>query len=174
MSIGRITTPTGASVFVKVNEPDMTYGAPGSFTATISLSGDAADEFTLLMSSHVKNALRQLNSEGAEVTKETLSMPVRVQEDGSVHITARVKAGGTNRKTGEEFFNSVSVVDVEGEDATSLLIGKGSKIKLSADVIPYNFKDKIGISLRLKSIQVVKLVEVETKGASKKSTNVPF
>lgn len=176
MNIGRVTTPTGDSVFVKVNEPDMTYGAPGSYTATIALTSEAADEFRLLMAPHIKNALRQLKSDGANVDKDTLSLPIKVQEDGTVHITSRIKAGGTNRKTGEEFFNSVQVIDVEGDDASSVLVGKGSKIKLSADVIPYNFNGKVGISLRLKSIQIVKLVEVGSSSgpSAKKSTNVPF
>lgn len=173
MSLGRFTTPTGDSVFVKVDKPDTTYGEPGVFTATIHLTAAAFEELQTMLAPSLKNALRELKAEGANITKEDLTMPIKVQEDGSVHLTARVKAGGTNRKTGEEFFNKVAVVDAEGEDAKSLLIGKGSRIKLSADIVPYNFQGKIGIAFRLKQIQVVKLTEV-VKAPAKVGKKLPF
>lgn len=176
MNLGKITTPTGESVFVKVHEPDTTYGKPGSFTATIKISAEAAEEFKVMLAPHIKNALRQLKSEGAEVTKETLNLPLKTQEDGTVLVTAKVKAGGKNRKTGEDFFNRVEVLDIEGEQAKSDLIGRGSKVKLTADVVPYNFdkdgKTFAGISFRLKAIQVLKLEAVETKAAKK--AEMPF
>lgn len=173
MSLGRFTTPTGDSVFVKVDKPDTTYGEPGTFTATVHLTAAALEELQTMLAPSLKNAVRELKSEGANVSKDDLAMPIRVLEDGSAHVTARIKAGGKNRKTGEEFFNKVAVVDAEGEDAKSLLIGKGSRIKLSADIVPYNFQGKAGVAFRLKQIQVVKLTEV-AKAPAKVGKKLPF
>lgn len=168
MSLGLITTPTGEAVFTKLDKPDTTYGEPGVFTVTIALTEESAKDFQIALQPALTKAARQLIGEGH--SKQELTTPVRKDKTGRTIVTAKVKASGKNKATGETFFNTVKVVDVEGND-TGNIIGKGSKLKLSGELVPYAMNGKLGVTFRLKQVQVVELVKLEPKKAS---TEVPF
>lgn len=180
MTVGKLTTPTGEATFTQLDKPDTTFNDIGSYTATIKLSEEAAEEVEATLAPAIKKALKQLQSEGATVTvtdpktkkvttrpieEGDLKLPLWKDKEGVPHLTGRVKAGGTRRDTGEIFENRVKIVDgAQDPMPSNTMIGKGSKLKLSGDLVPYFIEkdQKAGISFRLKQVQIIKLVEVRT------------
>lgn len=165
MTVGKITTPTGEATFTQLDKPDTTFNDIGSYTTTIKLSEEAAEEVEATLAPAIKKALKQLQSEGAKITAKDLKLPLWRDKEGVPHITGRVKAGGTRRDTGEIFENRVKIVDgAQDPMPSNTMIGKGSKLKLSGDLVPYFIEkdQKAGISFRLKQVQIIKLVEVRT------------
>lgn len=168
--IGKFTTPTVETVFTKVNTPDVSFGKE-VYTASVKLSDEDLKELNMLLAPSLNSAAKMLSKDGTKVTKKDLKVPIKSLDDGYHVLYAKVAAKGVNRKTNEEFTNSVNVLDANGEKLTEVpLIGRGSKVKLSADVVPYSFDGKTGVSFRLKQLMIVDLKEVEKKDAVK----VPF
>lgn len=164
MSVGKLTTPTGESTFVKLDTPDTTFGAPGSYTATMKLSKDGQEEVESMLAPAIKKALKQF---GGGIKVEDIKLPTFINKEGEFCITGRLKASGKRQDTGEEFENRVKIIDsVEDALPHDTMIGKGSKLKFVGDLVAYDFtsngKRNIGISFRLKKVQVMKLIEVRT------------
>lgn len=169
MTVKAITTPTGEVQFAKIDTPDTKFNPIGVYTITVAFSGDALEEFNMMLDPTLKLAKKETG------TKD-LNLPIRIQEDGSAHVTMKVKASGVVKATGEEFENVVKVEDAGQQPLDTKLIGKGSKVKVVFEPVAYSaFGDnKAGVTFRLKKVQVIKLVPVETKatkmGTGKKET----
>ena len=85
---------------------------------------------------------------------------------GDILFKVKMKAGGTTRD-GKSFTQKPMVVDAKRTPLDkSTLIGNGSIVKVALDASPYYMPSnkQAGVSLRLKGVQVIDLVEYQ--GAS--------
>ena len=63
-------------------------------------------------------------------------------------------------KSGESFDNKPAIFDAKGNPLTNINIWGGTQMKVSAELIPY-YTNMVGagVSLRLRAVQILKLVE---------------
>ena len=81
------------------------------------------------------------------------------KETGNVVIKFKCKAKVTT-KSGESFDNKPAIFDAKGNPLTNVNIWGGTQMKVSAELIPY-YTNMVGagVSLRLRAVQILKLVE---------------
>lgn len=87
-------------------------------------------------------------------------------ETGDVIFRFKVKAKGKDNKTGETWANKVVIYDAAGQPippakAKKLKIGSGTVGRVAYQILPF-FNEALaeaGVSLRLKGVQIIKLVE---------------
>lgn len=163
-----MVTPLGSAMWVKILEPDTTYDAKGKYEAQIVCNPN--DE---KVQAFVKG-LETMGNKALEEAKENLKAP----KDKSVFlrdlVTPEVDKEGNEtgnivikaKAPAEDYEGrpvTIGVYDVKGrkEDNWDKLIGNGSKIKMEVFAFPYHMANgnSVGVSLRLKKVQVVELNE---------------
>ncbi len=111
--------------------------------------------------------------EGAKVKKLKRHFPYQDECDkegdptGNIKVRFKVNAIGRNKDGTEEWSNQPALFDASGIP-TDKVIYSGSEGKISYQIVPYfNAKDvEVGVTLRLKAVQVIKLVTAGQRGAS--------
>lgn len=166
----RWTTPAGIAVWPKIAEPSTTFDADGVYECGLRYVGDDAAK--------VKQVLKQFAKEGYELKCRELGkqklkvgpLPLVEEDDASVVLKTKLKAKIT-RKDGSTFTQRPAVFDARGHliKAEQIpRIGGGSVLKASVEVFPFfNTLTGFGLSLRLKAVQVIKLVEFNGVGDAK-------
>jgi hypothetical protein len=106
-----------------------------------------------------KEKLKQLKKAGVPVMADK---PYYVdEEDGTIEFSFKMAAGGKNSKTQELFQQAPALFDAKLKpiDPTSARIGGGSEIIVSYELTTFATAIGAGASLRMKGVQVLKLVE---------------
>lgn len=88
-------------------------------------------------------------------------------EDGTVLVNFKMKAGGVSERTGKEWRRKPMIFDAKGNEVTKTInIGGGSRIKIIFEVMPFwTALVGAGISLRLLAVQVLELKQFSKKSA---------
>lgn len=163
----QITSPRGRAVYPKLQKPDTKYKVEGEFSIKLAVPEEQAAPFIQKLTEIHKEAYK---AECARQKKPKLKMgemPWKDEEDGEGNPTGCVifKASQlakiTSKKTGETFDKRIVLFDgANNPFPKDRIIGSGSEVKLCADVKPYFTPTAgFGIKLRLKAVQVLKLVE---------------
>ena len=77
----------------------------------------------------------------------------------------KLKASGTNSRSGETFTQRPIVVGPKNEPiATTVKVGNGSIGRVAYEIAPYEHGTSLGVQLRLRMVQVLKLVEYIASG----------
>ena len=163
-----LVTPLGSAMWVKILEPDTTFDPAGKYEAQIICNPN--DE---KVAAFVK-AVKSIADKALEEAKENLKPPKdksvflrdiftnEVDKEGNEtgNIVIKAKSPAEDRD-GNKI--TIPVYDVKGrkEDAWNKLIGNGSKIKMEVWAFPYHMANgnSVGVSMRLKKVQVVELNE---------------
>ena len=158
----------GKSLWTKVFEPDTRFVPEGEYSTQVvvpeaeamdvceQLEGIAQGKFDEAVKDNPK--LKNVLSIRDVVEKE-------VDDNGNLtgnvifktKLKARIKA-----RSGETYSQSVSVVDAKKTPMDgSQMIGNGSTIKVAVEPVPYLMQStkQVGVSLRLKAMQVINLIE---------------
>jgi len=167
----QFTSPRGVFVYPWINKPDTKFNADGEFRLKLRVSeDDAATIIKQLDKAHadaVVEAKAKLKAEG-KPTKNmkiadkpyTLELDKETEEPtGHVLINFKQKAKGKNKTTGEEFTRTIPIWDATGKNKVTKNVFGGSEGKVAYEIQPYyTAQVGAGISLRLKQVQVLKLV----------------
>lgn len=176
-------TPIGTAVFPYIIKPDTRFNAEGLYTVDLSLPNDLAAPFI----ARLENSLNTFfENELNTVQKKTLAKkpvfkleytrpdyPAEATEDERLAIKAahvpeetgnalfRLKMNAKFTKRNGEIVEQQPIVVMadSGERVTSN-VWTGSVIRAKGQIIPYinNAAQVAGLSLRLKSVQVIDLV----------------
>lgn len=143
--IGKVT-PEGLGLWVKVTEANMF----GKLTADLVCNPQDSEvqEFKMIID-NLANAVAQ------ETGKKKVLVPYKEDDEGN--LVFKTSAPEFDKKTGDPML--IQVVDWHKKDLTNVNIGNGSKIKLLVYIMPYDQGANTGVSLRLKKVQVLDLVE---------------
>jgi len=160
----RITSPKGTAVYPWVNEPDRRFDSTGVYTCTLRLDGSDNETKKFI------DAIKKVASEHFEVVKrETRKSPKKADlpikpvvddegnETGEIDIKFKLKSqGGTGDKT---WTQRPSLFDSKG-NAMKEKVGGGSILKIGCEISPfYTPTLGVGVTLRLKAVQVLELRE---------------
>lgn len=158
----------GKSLWTKVFEPDTRFVPEGEYSTQVivpeaevvdvceQLDGIAQAKFNEAVKDNPK--LKNVLSIRSPFEPE---FDDAGNETGNVVFKTKLKARIKSR-TGETYSQSVSVVDAKKTPMDgSQMVGNGSTIKVAVEPVPYLMQStkQVGVSLRLKAMQVVDLVE---------------
>lgn len=158
----------GVASWAKVFEPDTKFDANGVYSINVSVPEAEAAHVCEQLD---EIAAQQANKIVKEQPKVKASLSTRQpyeteydddgNETGNVLFKAKMKAGGTTRD-GRSYTQKPMVVDSKRTPMTeATLIGNGSVVKVAVEPAPYYVaaQKQAGVSLRLKAVQVIDLVE---------------
>ena len=165
------TTPRGVAVFPRLTRPDTKFDAGGVYTVKLRLPVAEAEGFMNTIDQWIDEAL--VGAKADNPKKKTIKRadpPYKEDEEneGYILFNFKMKAKGKNRK-GEVYTQKPAIYDAKGKSVTEagLNIGGGSEVKVSFFESPfYTAAVGAGVSLRLKGVQILKLVEFGERSAA--------
>jgi hypothetical protein len=152
-----IVSPKGLASYPFLNAPSTKFKPEGEYSVKVVLSGEDGTTFI----DKVKAVLRDAYKEQcALLKKDKLKMadfPWKETEGGKVEVKF-AQAASYKSKAGEIFERKIALFDTKGNPVIDL-IGSNSILRCAADIYPwYAPALGMGVSLRLKAVQVVELV----------------
>ena len=158
----KYTSPFGKALYPYLSKADVKFKAEGEFKVDLEVGGQEADELKKLINSWSDMSVKQAQEKtGKKSVKKTSSLPYKETEDGKTIFKFKMKASGTNGKTGDTFKQRPALFDNELKPISpDITIWGGSILRVSYQPFPwYTPALGAGVSLRLKSVQVKDLVE---------------
>lgn len=159
----RFTTPVGEAVFPRLNEPDTKFKAEGEFSVKLRLSGEAAaklqDDLTARYDAFYASECKAKNKKSLKKANDLPFKPVKDDDDnetGDIEFKFSMKHN-VAPKNGKPFQQQPALFDAKMKPVTATIWG-GSKLKVSYEINLWNTALGVGMSLRLKAVQVLELV----------------
>lgn len=154
------TSPTGIAVWPKLETPSTQFNPDGVYECGVKFSDPKVVE-------EVKKRIQQFRKEAYELKcREEGKAKLRVadppyteEDDGSIVIKTKMRASGV-KHDGTKWQSRPAIFDSRGSLIKDIpRIGGGSVVKVAVEVVPYLGATGVGISLRLKGVQLITLVE---------------
>lgn len=152
-----IVSPKGLASYPFLNKPSTKFKPEGEYSVKLILNSEDGAKFV----DQVKAVLRDAYKEQcALIKKDKLKMadfPWKEVEDGKIEVKFSQTASFKS-KAGEVYERKIALFDTKG-NPVSETIGSSSVLRCAADIYPwYTPVLGMGVSLRLKAVQVVDLV----------------
>lgn len=177
-------SPAGKVVWACLSKPSTKFKANGEYSVKIVLPGETGTAFQAKLKPLAEQARVDLTAaekdakKAALLKRYTLNVPGtpelddNANETGNVVFAMRQSAVITPKDKSKEPFNvTIGLFDAKGKPLPkNLIIGRGSLVKVAYEVIPFKMASdgtsgKIGVSLRLKAVQVIELVKYDGQSA---------
>jgi len=151
---------SGEAIYPHLQKPDVRFSELGEYKVTLKVSKQDATNMVKQIDQAIVDSL-------AKAEKETKGKKVKeapkpyTEESNFVFFKFKMKASGVNRKTQEKFSQRPTLLDAKKNPISAdTSIWGGSIMKVAYQPMPY-FTPMLGagISLRLKAVQVTKLVQ---------------
>ena len=159
----------GSAQWAKVLEPDTKWNPLGDYSINLQLAqADAApmcERLEEIVQEEFKKAVKEKPPLKNTLTTQDVSNTVYDKDTGDdtgkVEFKFKLKAK-VQRKDGSYYEQQPAVLDAKKQPLPKdMLIGNGSRVKVAFEPFPYIMQStkKVGVSLRLKAVQVLDLVE---------------
>tara|TARA_B100000768_G_scaffold128729_2_gene119350 strand:- start:1054 stop:1677 length:624 start_codon:yes stop_codon:yes gene_type:complete len=166
----------GSAQWAKVLEPDTKWNPLGDYTINLQMSQEEAaplcEKLEQLVQEEFKKAVKEKPPLKNTLTTQDVSSVVYDRDTGDdtgkVEFKFKLKAK-VQRKDGGYYEQQPAVLDAKKQPLPKdMLIGNGSKVKVAFEPITYIMQStkKVGVSLRLKAVQVIDLVEYGNSATS--------
>jgi len=163
------TTPRGRTEWAKLWTPDTKFNVDGEYgTKLVMDNSDATDIMAMLDAAHELAIDAAVEETGKARNKIRVTDPYDVNpETGDVTIKLKLKAKVTTQK-GETFEQKPAVFDAKRQPIhKEIPLWNGSLIRISFQIIPYyTALAGAGLSLRMRSVQVIEAVAGSNEAAS--------
>lgn len=167
-----ILTPKGELTgFSAIFEPSTKFDKKGLFNANIILSKEEGEQILALVKEVQKTQFKEFKQGKEKMAEITSIKPLSTVDDNGTEIfdeegryilktknSARIKDGVMGFK--------VAVFDSKVKPVKPVNIGEGSIVKLKCDILGYNVGGKIGVSVRLIAVQIIKFVAYNSANAA--------
>lgn len=156
----RYTTPAGIAQYPYLTKPDTKFNPDGEYKISLEIPGAAAQDIVTFLDEQFAASVAKAKKENAGKKIKEGDVPYSVDEDsGKVTVRFKLKAKVTP-KQGDPFEQRPAIFDAKGKPLQDAKIGGGSKVKVAYELVPYYTAIAgAGVSLRLKAVQVIDLVE---------------
>jgi len=155
------TTPAGIAQYPWLVTPDTKFDADGVFKVNLELNAADAQEMINLLDEQYERSMAKAKKDNPSKKIKAGPSPYEVDEDaGKVTFKFKTKAK-VKLRSGDTFDQKIALFDAKGKPLSDPPnVGGGSKIKVSFQVAPYYTATVgAGLSLRMKAVQILKLVE---------------
>jgi len=161
----KIVTPVGVSQYCWLNTPDTKFDKEngGHFKTNLILKGSEAQTVIKSIKEEMKKSLEMAKEKTKGKEPKTANMPfeeeyIEGKPTGNIIFKFKAKAK-IMMKSGDVIDIKIPIFDSKGTPIKEQ-VWSGSEMKISADMIPYyTAMAGAGVSLRLKAVQITKLVE---------------
>lgn len=171
-----ILVQAGTAMWAKVFEPDTKFNPDGDYTINVQLSAaDAApmcEQLEAIVQAKFNEAIKEDPRLKNTLTTQPVMQPVYDRDTGddtgNVEFKFKLKAK-VRKRDGTYYEQQPAVLDAKKTPLNKdVLIGNGSKVKVAFEPVPYVMPStkKAGVSLRLKAVQVIDLIEYGSSAAS--------
>lgn len=157
----RYTTPAGIAQYPYLTKPDTKFNPDGEYKISVEIPGAAAQDIVTFLDEQFEASVAKAKKENPGKKIKEGDVPYSVDDDsGKVTVRFKLKAKVTP-KMGDPFEQRPALFDAKGKPiGADTKIGGGSKVKVAYELVPYYTAIAgAGISLRLKAVQVIDLVE---------------
>ena len=166
----------GTALWAKVFEPDTKFNPLGDFSINLQMPlADAAvmsEQLESIVQAKFNEAIKQDPRLKNSLTTQDVCQPVYDRDTGddtgNVEFKFKLKAK-VQKRDGTYYEQQPAVLDSKKVPISKdTLIGNGSKVKVAFEPIPYVMSStkKVGVSLRMKAVQVIDLVEYGNSATS--------
>ena len=158
----------GEAIYPHLMKPDVRFNELGEYKVTLKLDKRDASQMVKDIDQAIEDSLAKAQKDNKGKTVKSAPKPYK-EESGNVFFKFKMKASGVNKKTQEKFTQRPQLLDSKKNPiAPSTSIWGGSIMKIAYEPFPY-FTPMLGagISLRLKAVQVIKLVEGKSNNVFK-------
>ena len=157
-------TPKGKFHWPHIGQPDTRYKAQGQYHIKVQLSGEEGESFRSEIDRAHESWKQEVNkSKGKKAYQEFMPYKVIMGDDGleeGIQFHFKMLASGVNSRTGQAFTQRPMVVGPDKSPLpTSIKLANGSEGKVAYEMAPYQHGTSLGIQLRMKAVQVLKLIE---------------
>jgi hypothetical protein len=163
-------TPKGEMRWAYLHKPDTQFDSNGVFHVKLRLANGSSDDLRKAIEHEHKSNKKDViaRNPNKKSFQEFLPFKEVLNEEGladGYEFQFKLKAVATNSKTGQEFTQRPMVVGPDKKPIpTDVTIGNGSVGKIAFETIPYFTGNNLGVSLRLRGVQVLDLVEYSAGG----------
>lgn len=178
----KITTPTGIAVYPKLSVPDTKFKALGEYTTKLILTDEEAqpiiDKYEAELAAHFEAVKAELmKGDGKDKAKaKSLKMapdkPFKPEFDDEGEPTGNMvfnfkMPARVAREGKPDLILKPDVFDAAGKQLAKVPeMWSGSRIKVGAEFRPFNTAIGVGLSLRLKGVQIIELKQGGSRDAS--------
>lgn len=161
----RFVSPKGIASYPYLTKPDTKFNPDGEYKVSLIVAGDDSSKIIALLTEKHKAAVAQVKKENAGKRVKEGDLPFIENDDGTVTFKFKMKAKVTPKK-GDPFEQKPALFDAKGKPLTGEpKVGGGSTIKVSYEVVPYYTAIAgVGVSLRMKAVQIIELKEYSGGG----------
>ena len=161
----KVVTGVGVSQYAWLTQPDTRFDEIGHYKTNLILSGQDADTLKAAINEELTKsvALAKEKAKGKNIKTAPAPFEDELDDDGqptgSTVFKFKTKAQITT-KDGKIITNRVAIFDSKGTPMTDCNVWSGSEMKVSAELVPYyTAMVGAGVSMRLRAVQITKLVE---------------
>ena len=161
----RIVSGVGVSQYAYLNSPDTRFDEIGHYKTNLILSGQEAEDLKVKIDAELTKSVALAKEKAKGKNIKTADAPYLDDTDddgkptGATIFKFKTKAQITT-KDGKLIPNRVAIFDAKGTPMTDTNVWSGSEMKVSAELIPYyTAMVGAGVSMRLRAVQITKLVE---------------
>jgi len=164
-----IITPAGIAKWCHVSVPNTKHVAEGEYSVDLALEGEDAEKLKALLDEAAEqakqDALKNNPKEKGLILKAEVTTGYTAEIDGETgEPTGRTLFRFKNKAKGMKkdktpFEVTIGIFDAKGKPMKGVKVGFGSKMKVSFEIVPFWSKGlkKVGVSLRLKAVQILDL-----------------
>jgi hypothetical protein len=169
----RITSPTGVASWPYLTEPDTQFDVDGKYKITLLIPvEDGGNDFVgMLEERHAHHYDQYCADKGEALKKSDLPVKVITDDDGIQQYQVKFSLKAKGERNGKKWEQRPMLFDagmkpITGPALESLNVGSGSTCRVGFEICPYyTGMIGMGLSLRLKAVQVIDLVSYESAGA---------
>ena len=158
----------GEAIYPHLMKPDVRFNELGEYKVTLKVAKQDASQMVKDINQAIEDSLAKAQKDNKGKTVKSAPKPFK-EESGNVFFKFKMKASGVNKKTQEKFTQRPQLLDSKKNPISpSTSIWGGSIMKIAYQPVPY-YTPMLGagISLRLKAVQVIKLVEGKSNNVFK-------
>ena len=148
------------SIYPHLVKPDVRFNELGEYKVTLKISKSDATDMVRSVNKSILDSLAKAEKDNKG--KKIKEAPKPYTEEGEfVFFKFKMKASGVNRKTQEKFSQRPMLFDAKKNPLPAdVSIWGGTIMKVAYQEVPY-YTPMLGagVSLRLKAVQVIKLVQ---------------
>lgn len=160
----KVVSPVGVSQYAWLTTPDTRFDETGHYKTNLIINGKEAQSLKTQIDAEIKKsvALAKEKAKGKAIKEAPRPYDDEMidgKASGNVIFKFKTKAK-IIAKDGKVIPNRVALFDSAGKPMIDANVWSGSEMKVSAELIPYyTAMAGAGVSMRLRAVQVTKLVE---------------
>ena len=159
----KLTTPAGKAAWPHLNKPDTKFDKDGIYSINLRLSQADASGVVGIIKETLKESVITAEKDNKGKKVKVAPLPIKDVQDeegnptGEIEIKFKLRAVG--QSGGDSWEQRPALFDSSGKPMTET-VGSGSTVKVGCEVVPYyTAMAGAGVTLRLKAVQVLELIE---------------